>query len=175
MSHPLTAKGLELMDALPPFYWEDHITRAVQGAYGREVDRLDAFAQEVLDGLFATTASGSLLALWEQERGLPVDESLTLDQRRTRLVGRIRSRRMRGGAAWEAGVTAAIGTDGWFYQENDPGPYQLTIYAPFAPGSDALDATAQRVRPLTPAHIELAVSSVEGFIVDDSIVDEEVL
>ena len=178
MSHTLSAKSLELMEMLPPYYWEEHVTMGVQTAFGEEIVRLDDMSAHLVEGIFPSTADDTygMLSIWEAQVGLPiVPPDLTEDQRRERVVGRLRARKMNSGTAWEEAVTAAIGSDGWTYAENSPGGYQLTIYAPFGAGTEALNSVENQVRPFTPAHIEITVASIEGFVVDVSLVDEEPL
>lgn len=176
MSHTASAKGLELMEMLPPYYWEEHTMNAIQNAFGREIERLDDAADALIEGMFPHLATDQhlMLSMHEEEAGLPIAPAdLTLDQRRERVMGVRRSRRMNSGGKWEAAVSAAIGTDGWTYEKQQPGPNQVTVYVPFPPGSDALDAVHDRIRPITSAWVEIIVASIDGFVVDESLVDEE--
>lgn len=174
----LNKRTIELLGDLPPYYFEDPPTRQVLNAFVEEIGRLEDAAATVQAGRFPQTADDTYGALsnWERLLGLPVASNyLNLAQRQARAVARWRARNGGEGQDWVTAVTEAIGTGSWEYDENYPGPYQVTVWVPFAVGSAQFKAVEAAIRPLTPAHLELIIDNRGRFIVDVSKVDEDTI
>lgn len=97
-----------IIDFVSPIYGESYVGLWIFQAIG--VVLHDAY--ELCDQLrYETNATTSeiLLDCWEKQYGLPTDSSLTIEQRRARIVNRKRSRGPCNPARMEAEVSAALG------------------------------------------------------------------
>jgi hypothetical protein len=66
------------------------VMRSIVETMGIELDCLRAAIQAVLQQLYASTADESGIELWEKELALPPGDSETLDERRQRIISRLR-------------------------------------------------------------------------------------
>lgn len=79
----------QLMSYLPEWYQESPETVAFQEAIQPELDMIWTARNDLLLQLNPNTATWGL-AYWEEAFGLPVDETLPLEQRRVRVIARLR-------------------------------------------------------------------------------------
>jgi len=79
-----------IMQYLPPYYHESRIMRAIAEAQGNEVAAFWGTLDEILKQFFVETASEWGLDLWEQMLGLTSYAGKPLDQRRSRIISKIR-------------------------------------------------------------------------------------
>lgn len=177
----LTPLGVEMRDSLPPVLRESQDYLAVIHAVAKECERARA-ALEVVRAQFNPATATVLLGVWERitrQTVAPVGKSES--ERQAAITARLRKMLSIGkGSAWEEQVTALVGP-GWDYEEHIPGDGTsppvgtLRITLPFPPeGSRYLEAR-DAIREITHAHLELEFESSEGFILDESRLDLEVL
>jgi uncharacterized protein YmfQ (DUF2313 family) len=162
---------------MPPYWQGVSWAEAILDSLGREVQRVEDRANAIRLGVFPQFADdfpfARLLALWETILGLPVAQpGATVVRRRQLVMAQLTGRNASSGLAWLAAMRQALGQTVWTYQEG-PGPYQVTIYIPFALGS--INSVQVQIigRKITPAHIDLAVVYSQGFIVGEGIVGED--
>ena len=153
------------------------VVERLELALANELERIDDFLMELLHTSFpqnATDANGTL-SIWEMTMGLPVQpEGMSEQDRRDALLARLVARNADEGQDWTNAATLIIGPD-WSYRENYPGPDQLTVLIPFAPGTPEADRIEVMLRDITPAHLELIVTFSGGFIVGESEVGEDAI
>lgn len=87
-SRTWNAEGI--MRYLPPYYQESRVMRAIAEAQGREIGKFWATLDEILRQFFVETATDWGLSLWEQMLGLPDYTGNPLEQRRSRIISKLR-------------------------------------------------------------------------------------
>jgi uncharacterized protein YmfQ (DUF2313 family) len=163
MTRTLSERGQAILDTIPFYYAEDPAALSVIGACANEIDRIQAMLDALQDGAFPQVADDTygLLSLWEFLVSLPIAPPASLAARQ----GRVRaSRRLKvaTGTDWAAALTTAIGTASWSHLET-PG-IRVTITIPLEAGSYEGATVVQIARKLTPAHLEVAFTYSQGFL-----------
>jgi hypothetical protein len=88
--YPITSiRGQEMLAYLPSYYQTSRIIRAILQTEGIEFDKLRQALDETLDQFFVNTATWSL-DRWEEELGLPITPDQSIDERRSKIISRIR-------------------------------------------------------------------------------------
>lgn len=165
MAVVLTERGQRMLSALPAYYWNDPSVLTLIDAIAREYDRIEAFLEALRTAMTATTVTDDdgLMSLWEAMLGLPVAPAGVIeDDRRSKILATLRSRKNGSGQSWVESVNTAIGT-GWTHDENTPGNYQITITIPYSAGSYAAGRVEALIAATTPAHLEVVMAYVGGF------------
>ncbi|MED0893841.1 putative phage tail protein [Aneurinibacillus migulanus] len=78
-----------MMKMLPVRYWEDDSTQNIERAGALKIDELNAVANDVYAQSSPSTATWGI-ANWEKILGIPVDETKPLQERRERVLAKIR-------------------------------------------------------------------------------------
>lgn len=168
MPRELSSAAEDRLADLPPYYDGDPYIGGVMNAGANELERINQAAKTLQTKAFPTRADNQyrLLGMWEKQMGLPVEPpGLTIGQRRSRVLSKLRGRGDGRGKTWEQRMTEAIGSTLWSYQENTPGPGQITITIPFASGEGISNWIQQVARDITPANLQIIMGFGEGFIV----------
>ncbi len=149
-----SARGRAMLGYLPPYYGSSRVMAAILQAQGAELDMLRRALDAVLDQVFVARATWGL-DTWERELGLPVAPEATLDQRRERIIARLRGlgtatiglvRKV--AESYEHGDVAII--------ENQPA-YTVVVRFIDSRGVPANMADLQAaIRAVLPAHLEVA-------------------
>jgi hypothetical protein len=88
--YPITSiRGQEMLTYLPLYYQTSRIIRAILQTEGIEFDKLRQALDETLNQFFVNTATWSL-DTWEEELGLPITPDQPIDERRSKIISRIR-------------------------------------------------------------------------------------
>ncbi len=74
---------------LPAYYCQASKMKAILSAQGQEIDKLYEALDQILDQFFILTATWGL-SRWEEMLGLPVNETLPVDERRRRILAKRR-------------------------------------------------------------------------------------
>lgn len=175
MARTLSPLAERLLEMVPPYYDHEPWYHAVTDALAREVERLEATAEQIRYEMWPLNATDeyNLLALWETMLGLPVRPAgVPLATRQSFVTARWLGRKAGSGLAWEAAMTEAMGTTTWTYVEG-PADYTITIYIPWAVGSFNSVEVQKLARAITPAHLEVAVVYAQGFIIGEGLVGED--
>jgi hypothetical protein len=169
----LTPLGQKMIGEIPSWLRDDPDVRAVLHCKAKEVERQREMARAIRDDLIPLRASGRGLAWWERYYELPVEpEGLSEEQRRTIVLGRIkRDPPVSSGLSWQNQVTALIG-EGWTYEEHTT-EARITIKLPYPVGSEIYELARVNIPRLQswPAHMEMELVSVTGFLLDLSHLD----
>lgn len=179
MARVITERGRELLADLPPMYRDDPDIQAVITCYARESERVDDSIIELRNQLFPHLAD-TLLKAWEALVGTTLEPAgQTVEERRQLVLALLRRLRASAeGREWEDDVTALVGP-GWSYEEHIPGDVTsppadtLRIVLPFPPTSGSFAQIEAELRDITPAHVDLIVTSAGGFYLDSSQMDQE--
>jgi len=84
-------KGRKFLGYVSPIYEQSIIMQAIMEAIGAEWDEAEKLADEVLAQLFPQTATWGI-TYWEWLLGIPPNDSLSIEQRRTRVLTRMQTR-----------------------------------------------------------------------------------
>lgn len=82
-------RGKSIMTSLPPYYAESYIFKKLAQADGEEFDAYREAISSILDQFYIRTATWKL-DTWEDELALPRDTTLTENERRDRIVAKLR-------------------------------------------------------------------------------------
>jgi len=82
-------KGRLMLSYMPRYYESSTIIAALLQAKGAEIDTIRAAPSDVLNQFFVQTATWGLNK-WESELSLPVEPELTTEERRNRIISRLR-------------------------------------------------------------------------------------
>ncbi len=74
-----------MIEYLPPYYQASRVMGAILLAQGQEIDKLYEALDQTLDQFYVLTATWGL-SWWEKILGLPVDETMPVDERRRRIL-----------------------------------------------------------------------------------------
>lgn len=169
----MTPLGLAMLNEIPSWLRDDPDTRAVLHCKSKEVERQREMARAIRDDLIPLRASGRGLAWWERYYDLPVEpEGLSVEQRRVLVLGRIkRDPPISSALSWQEQVTALIG-EGWTYEEHTLDA-RITVKVAFPVGSEMYELALVQIPRLRswPAHMEMELVSVTGFLLDLSHLD----
>ena len=70
-------------------------------------------------------------------------------------------------------MNGLVGEGAWSYEEEWPA---IRVKVPFKPGSEIFDGLEERIRnlPSFPCHLDIILEGGEGFILDESKLDQDV-
>ena len=89
--YPITSeRGQEMMAYLPRYYESSRVMRILMQTKGYEIDKLRQALDEVLEQFFVSKATWGL-SIWERELGLIVNETLSISDRRARILASLNS------------------------------------------------------------------------------------
>lgn len=166
-----------MMASLPANLADEPMVQRTHIAFGNELDRADAVALAIREGLMPATATDTYngLSMLEAQLNLPVAPvGLTEDQRRALVLAWISARRGGTGLAWVALMSLAFGGNPWTYFEG-PNDFQVTIQIPLASGSLTAATALSLARAITPAHIDIIPTYGSGFLIGISQIGVEPL
>lgn len=170
--------AMKMLAQIPPFLRADPDHQAVAYAYAKEIERAESKIELVRAQGVASQAT-ILLKLWEATVGSEIEPAgITDAQRQTIVIAFLRAiTRNPTGLHWEAVIRLLAGS-GWLYIEHihgDPGtpePNEVHVILPFGTGSFWFGTISRLVERLTPAHVKLTITAIEGFLLDDSELDK---
>lgn len=84
-------KGKKFLGYISPIYEQSVIMQAIMETIGAEWDDVDGLTDEVFAQLFPQTATWGIM-YWEQLLGIPPNDSIPIEQRRTRVLTRMQTR-----------------------------------------------------------------------------------
>jgi hypothetical protein len=181
MPAELAPLAQSMMLDMPPVFERDPDMRAVQHCHALEVERMESTLQALRLELNPLTAGDLGLSWFEVTLRLPVRPAEPLEERRSTVLSVLQRQNIGPGENdWIIAVTRIVGP-GWTYEEHDPDDagsppaYTVRITLPFAPSSDLYARMEQRIRDVTPAHVDIVLSGGAGFILDQSQLDQEPL
>lgn len=142
-----------MLTYLPRYYETSRIMRAILQAEGEEFDKLRQALDETLDQFFVNTATWGL-DRWEEELGLPVTPDQPTDERRDKIISRLRGC---GTATISVVKQVAESYDNGAIDVIEDFPaYTVTIrFVDTAGVPPNLEDLKVAVRAVVPAHLEL--------------------
>ena len=139
----------ELLTYYPRFYRSVYEMVEILKAHGRILDELEGHIEQTFFNCFIRTADATTIKKWENMLGIQYEENLTLDQRRSVVIGRISGY----GHIGEPEIRGIISN----YTENavlidfELGVIYITIEGEIFGESNLLDTLLRRI----PAHLAL--------------------
>lgn len=162
-----------MLGDLPPWVRGDPDIRAAVYCQAKEADRTETELTHLTNQFFPIRADALGLAWWEALVRVAASVGQPVESRRAVVLASLaRLIASPSGTRWEETVTSLIGTD-YTYVENTPGSYQLRITVPFPPTSGSFVALNTLLDIISPAHLDVVLQFVSGFLVDDSQLDQE--
>lgn len=174
MPRVMTERGQELLETYPAFLRSDPVIQAVCNAEGEERVLIDAAVDELSRNLFPATAD-TQLHLWEASLGLPINPPYPLAQRQQIVLAFLARALITGsGLDWEFVANQILGVV-WSYSVGGVNNSELTIMIPYAPGSLRARVLERLLESTTPATMTINVTYTEGFILDESLLDDDLM
>lgn len=160
MSLPLNDTGIEHQNMLPAWFRYDPTVMGVLDVLAREIDRIDADWQDLLDQLFIQTATWGLM-YWEQAFQLPVEPAGLSDaDRRTLLLTKSRANKAQRGADFRAVLDGYVESY-TLHMDHTLGTLFMTVsYNPDAYSAAQLETI---IESIVPAHLLLNIQ-YEAFL-----------
>lgn len=169
----ITPLGWELLGELPPRVFEDPDIRAVVHCQAKESERQRELAARVRDNFIPARLDELGLPWWERLYLLSDPTGLTEVQRRERVLVRTRQTQPRvSSREFKEDMDDLIGEGNWKYEEEYPA---IRVSVPFKPGSEAFLQLEDLIRnlPTFPCHLDVILETIEGFVLDQSLLDQE--
>lgn len=145
---------MDLMAMLPPHYTPPEEFAELERVMGLMVAQAQADKDLTLDQLFATTASGWGLQLWEEAYGIPVDLSRPEDYRRTRIVAKLRGQGVTTVELIHDVVAAFVNGEVEVEEHNDE-YYFIVRFVSVLGIPPNIDDVKRAINEIKPAHLEL--------------------
>lgn len=144
----------ELIGCFPTYYLASLEMCDLQQAMQPEITALQEYQEDVIDQLCVETATWGLSS-WEKALGIPVDESKTLDFRRSRIRAKLRGNGVTTVAMIQS--VAESYSNGSVFVTEYPEQYKLEIKFVGTLGIPPnMDDLTQTLRDILPAHLEWA-------------------
>lgn len=140
-----------LKKSVPPFVAQMREMAELFTAEQPELDRLEGILSELLAQFYIKTATYSL-DMWEEEFGLSHDPTLTLQQRRARVLAKLNTRTPATVKMLENLVRQTMGEDIVWIEEH-PEDYMFIVYVQEEKLSGLLGIAKDAVHAARPAHL----------------------
>jgi|CZCA01.1.fsa_nt_gi hypothetical protein len=144
-----SAKGKRFLEYISPIYEQSIIMQAILEAIGAEWDDVDRLTDEVFAQLFPQTATWGIV-YWERLVGIPRNDSLSIEQRRARVLTRMQTRWPVTKSRLEQIVNQFVSSKDARIQERYA-DYSFDIILPFG-GFDYSEVT-RLIEEVKPAHL----------------------
>lgn len=177
----MSEMGDELLSQIPVFLYHNHQFRAIMNVLGQQFQKLANYIDSIMRNLTPVEADFAM-PLFERLVNLPIaPPGLDMEQRRALvLAGFMRVIATGSGIDWVSNMEKLLGSD-FEYSEHvngdpsTPPVHTVAIFIPFD-GTSALSAYVEKfARSITPATIHINVTYSDGFILDVSQFDDDLL
>jgi hypothetical protein len=178
-------RGQDLLELLPPVVRRMPLYMAIMDALGDQLNQLDVALQALFDTMAPTTATDHL-DIYEAEVGIVTPRDSTgvplqsLAARRATVVSFLsRVLGIGGGANWQTMANAFL--PGFSYRTHNsadgtsPAPHVINIFLSISAGSAAAEQAQSLIQSITPAVDQINVTFGEGFILDESPMDDDLM
>jgi uncharacterized protein YmfQ (DUF2313 family) len=174
---PLSPRAEEMLGTLSAYEQDDASVVAVMRAGADELDGVVDLAETVRDQAWPHRANDDygLLSIHEQMLKLTPEPDAPLSQRQAAVKAAVQARKSGAKSLWVSRMNTMMRGQQWTYEENTPGPGQLTIRIPFDPNTYSSAQVEALARRITPAHIQIILAYSQGFLVGISRVGRDAL
>lgn len=152
-------RATRMLNALPPYFSQDPFVRGIICAAAKELNRVEAQADELRSGAFPSEADERTLEYYEALFALTITGLSTAD-RQAQVVAHLRQRQVAERFDWQQALLAFIGSTGWSYAESSP--YTVLLTTPVDPTGQRTPVITAYARAITPAHLQLIVNGAFG-------------
>lgn len=157
---------------MPPILRRDYNFQAVADVMGSELDLLDVSLDTLERNMFPTLAD-TFLSLQEAVAGLSANTTDPIETRRNALLAWLRRMVATGsGLDWEAAITDLVGTT-WSY--TIPSHHTITVSLPYVSSSALAKRAEEYIRSISQAADIINFAYGEGFTLDQSQMDSDLL
>jgi len=132
------------------FYDQSYIGLWLFEVMGREWDEMRAWSDELKSEIFVQTCTWSI-EIWEWVYGFEPDETLTLEQRRQRILNRVRGVRPINPEAIRRGIQELAGTETEVHDFK--GPYRFEVVLHPKPAPLPFEKILKYIREVKPSHL----------------------
>lgn len=155
----------KIIDYVSPVYGDSYVGLWLFQAIGTVFDDVSVYAEKLRSEANPIT-SDLLLDIWEKHYALQTDSALTNDQRRTRLLAKLRSRGPCNPARLAAAVSSAIGGIEVRIIENvAPNTFRVEIQDPI----ESINPVVSVLEKMKPAHLVYEMQVAHEVVADADI------
>lgn len=164
-----------MLDYYPPFLRTDYRRMALCNCAADEFNLLDLAVSKLERNCIPNTAEEHL-NFYEAMLGVSVDNpNMTLVERKNTVLAFLKRVAMSGSTADWVEVAGLILATTWSYSVGDPDHNVLTVRVPYTVGSIQAELAEALLGEITPAVMLINVTYSQGFILDESLLDEDLL
>ena len=155
-------KAQEIIDYVSPIYGESYVGLWIYQAIGTAMGEICKIAEQLRYETNPATAD-LLLDYWEDHYKIPEDRTLTKDQRRVRILGKIQSRGPCNPARLEAAVSSALGGAEVKITENVA---KNTFLVDILQGVNSILPAVAVLERMKPAHLIYQMRTIDAHVSD---------
>lgn len=153
-------KGLRMLDSISPIYDQNKVMLSIFQSLGLEAEMTDDLIDDILLQLFPQTATWGL-KYWEDALNIPVNESLTLENRRTKILVKMQTRWPVTRLRMESIINNFISSKNGYIQEIFE-EYMFKIHIPLTDERIYYKDLIETVNEVKPAHLSYTVEGLAG-------------
>lgn len=139
------------------FYSHSYLGLWIYEVIGREWDEMAAWSKDLKQEIFVQTCTWSI-AIWEWVYGFEPDESMTLEERRQRILNKIRGVRPINPEVLRRGIAAVSGADAGVTDFTAPYSFSVTLQLTNRP--IPMERVLQYISEHKPAHLAVSIEIV---------------
>lgn len=139
------------------FYNRSYLGLWLYEVIGREWDEMAAWSNDLKREIYVQTCTWSI-AIWEWVYGFEPDESMTLEERRQRIMSKVRGVRPINPEVMRRGISAVSGADAGVKDFSDPYSFAVTMNVTNRP--IPMERVLQFIYETKPAHLAVSVEVI---------------
>jgi len=151
---PTSPAAKRMMKTVSPIYDKSYVAKWIFQVMGLEIDEAWQFIEELRLQAFPETATWGI-TYWEQRYNIPPDESLSLEERRQRVIIKRGKRSPMNRARIERIVRDVTGREDMVTEQNE----EYTFYISILPGESTVDyqELIDTIKSVKPSHLAFKV------------------
>lgn len=151
---PTSPAAKRMMKTVSPIYDKSYVAKWIFQVMGLEIDEAWQFIEELRLQAFPETATWGI-TYWEQRYNIPPDESLSLEERRQRVIIKRGKRSPMNPARIERIVIDVTGREDMVTEQNG----EYTFYISILPGESTVDyqELIDTIKSVKPSHLAFKV------------------
>lgn len=151
---PTSPAAKRMMKTVSPIYDKSYVAKWIFQVMGLEIDEAWQFIEELRLQAFPETATWGI-TYWEQRYNIPPDESLSLEERRQRVIIKRGKRSPMNPARIERIVRDVTGREDMVTEQNE----EYTFYISILPGESTVDyqELIDTIKSVKPSHLAFKV------------------
>jgi len=151
---PTSPAAKRMLKTVSPIYDKSYVAKWIFQVMGLEIDEAWQFIEELRLQAFPETATWGI-TYWEQRYNIPPDESLSLEERRQRVIIKRGKRSPMNPARIERIVRDVTGREDMVTEQNG----EYTFYISILPGESTVDyqELIDTIKSVKPSHLSFTV------------------